>query len=84
MDDRGSWRRIKSIVADALERPAGERREFVRQAVDDDTGLLREVESLLAACERAGDSLEGPAAAAVVMAAAGVPLPPAASTPQVR
>ena len=43
------WRRVKTIVADALERPAGERPDFVRDAVAGDLELRREVDSLLAA-----------------------------------
>ena len=41
------WQRIKEIVADALEHPATERSEFVRQACAGDLALQARVESYL-------------------------------------
>ena len=43
------WRRVKALFQAAVERPAGERAEFVAAATGDDLALRREVESLLAA-----------------------------------
>jgi serine/threonine protein kinase/Tol biopolymer transport system component len=45
-DDR--WQRVADLYQAAQERPPEERLAFVRQASDDDSGLRREVESLLA------------------------------------
>ncbi|HVF73270.1 MAG TPA: serine/threonine-protein kinase [Chthoniobacterales bacterium] len=43
------WKRVKTILADALEMPSDERRtKFVRQSCNGDTTLEREVEALLA------------------------------------
>lgn len=46
-----NWQKIKDIFADALERPPGERDEFVRIAADGDAEIYDEVASLLAATE---------------------------------
>jgi hypothetical protein len=43
------WARIKSVLAGALERTAGERAAYLDTACGDDTTLRREVKSLLAA-----------------------------------
>jgi Tol biopolymer transport system component len=55
--DDHRWRRISSLCHDALERDAGERSEFVRQACAGDEALRREVESLLANHGEASDFL---------------------------
>src|SRR5918996_1564443 len=47
------WRRIEEICHDALERSAGERAAFVREACAGDAALHVEVESLLANQSRA-------------------------------
>lgn len=54
------WQRAKRVVADALEREAGERDAFVAAACGGDSALLSEVRSLLAAHDSAGDALESP------------------------
>lgn len=56
------WRRTKSVVADAIERPAHERKAFVQQASGGDPALLREVEELLAAAGVTASPLDEPPA----------------------
>ncbi|MGE5816160.1 MAG: serine/threonine-protein kinase, partial [Acidobacteriota bacterium] len=65
MSDSDRWRRVGDLFAQALERPAAERRAFVRQVCGQDTQFAAEVLSLLDAHDRAsaGDFLEQPAAA---------------------
>src|SRR5688572_21710540 len=55
------WSRVKDVLQMVLESPAGERARLARQACSDDERLLAEVESLLAAHERAGHFAERPA-----------------------
>src|SRR5512134_1041538 len=55
-----AWLRVKTIVQDALERPANERVAFIAQACGDDRELRAEVEALLVAHERAGPSFLEP------------------------
>ena len=53
------WQRLKSILADALDQPSpSARTAFIRQSCADDTGLFRDVESLLAQETPADDALE--------------------------
>ena len=49
MEKVQQWRRVKEIVASALELPAAERRAYLDTACSHDTALREEVESLLAA-----------------------------------
>ncbi|MDR7267941.1 serine/threonine protein kinase [Pelomonas saccharophila] len=56
------WQRTKSLVADAMERPAHERQAFVQQASAGDAALMREVEELLAAAGVATSPLDEPPA----------------------
>src|SRR4051812_48694885 len=71
------WARVKEITSAALECSASERPAWLDEACADDQALRREVESLLAAHERAGDFLETPGIAAPGAAEAvfGAPLP---------
>ncbi len=55
------WQRVKDILAEALERPMGERAAFLREACGGDTALRLEVESLLLADQDAGEFLTVPA-----------------------
>ncbi|MDT8341052.1 MAG: serine/threonine-protein kinase [Longimicrobiales bacterium] len=50
------WARVEALFSGALERPAGERDAFLREACAGDEALRREVESLLAA---AGEPWDG-------------------------
>jgi len=59
--DTDRWRRVKTIVADALDQPARTRSAFLDAACASDAPLRREVESLLASHERAADFIERPA-----------------------
>lgn len=50
------WKQIKALLATVLERPAGQRAEFLAQTCNGDDALRAEVESLMAHQE-AGDSI---------------------------
>ena len=67
------WARVKSIVLEALDRPAGERAAFVACATGHDPALRAEVESLLASDRIAGSFCETPAAAVLGAALSGSP-----------
>src|SRR5215467_11972524 len=62
------WQQIESLYHSALEHPATERREFVASVCNGDEELHREVESLLASHETAGDFIEEPVAVAAARA----------------
>jgi serine/threonine-protein kinase len=55
------WRIVDSLLDQALEQPANERREFLSRACAGDSDLERELTDLLRACEQAGEFLEIPA-----------------------
>ena len=55
------WERVKALVGEALERPPVERARFVEMLAQEDENVRREVESLLASHESAGDFIETPA-----------------------
>jgi serine/threonine-protein kinase len=65
-DVAGRWDRVKQVFQEARNQPSGERARFVRRVCGGDRELLREVESLLQAYERAGDFAERPAVNAFV------------------
>jgi serine/threonine protein kinase/tetratricopeptide (TPR) repeat protein len=54
------WQAIVKIFEDALEKPQGDRDEFVREACAGDADIEAEVARLLTADEAAGSFLEGP------------------------
>jgi serine/threonine protein kinase/tetratricopeptide (TPR) repeat protein len=54
------WQAIVKIFEDALEKPQGDRDEFVREACAEDPDIEAEVARLLTADEDAGSFLEGP------------------------
>jgi serine/threonine protein kinase len=56
--DSERWARIKSVFNAAAERPADERSAFIRSECGGDELLASEVESLLAAQDRAGSFIE--------------------------
>ena len=64
------WKQVDSLLQSALDRPPGERDEFIRGACGSDENLAREVRSLLAAHEQAGTFLESPAVHAAAQAVA--------------
>ncbi len=70
MIDPERWHQIEQICEAALEREAGERAAFLKEACGKDEGLRREVESMLAHEETAEGFIEVPAleAAAKVLA----------------
>ena len=55
-----SWDSLRALFEAALERPPGERAAFLRERIDD-SAIRAEVESLLAAHDRAGGFLKDPA-----------------------
>ena len=59
--DSERWKQVDSLLQAALERPAEERDEFLREASAGDEALEREVRSLLASQLEAGSFLESPA-----------------------
>lgn len=59
--DSERWKHIENLLQSVLQRPPGERAEFLRQACAGDEALEREVRSLVASQEQAGSSLESPA-----------------------
>ena len=60
-DGPNRWKQVDSLLQAALERPAAERSEFLREACAGDEGLEREVRSLLSSQAAAGSFLEEPA-----------------------
>ena len=61
---REEWQRVKEILHTALDVPAADRAGYLDKACNGDTGLRREVESLIASHEEAGTFIEEPVAAA--------------------
>ena len=57
--DSTRWERVRSIFADALNHPDGDRDRFVRAEACDDPSLIDDVESLLASHRAAEGFLEG-------------------------
>src|SRR5829696_3565953 len=56
--DAERWARVKPIFFAAVERPADERSAFIRSQCGGDETLSSEIESLLAAHDRAGSFIE--------------------------
>src|SRR5579871_5861254 len=71
------WQRIKELVGEAALQAPADRRAFLDAACAGDADLRREVESLLAAYDRAGDLFEPQPPAPSLLARAGI-LPDAA------
>jgi serine/threonine protein kinase len=67
----GHWKRVTDLFLAVLERPPAERDAFLEQACGGDDTLRREVTSLLAAHEQAGDFLEAPVAEAAILRSSG-------------
>jgi serine/threonine-protein kinase len=65
-----SWNRVKEVFQAALEQTPEARSAFVRQTCGTEDALRREVESLLAAFERAGTFVERPAVESLTASAA--------------
>jgi hypothetical protein len=55
------WKQVNALFHAVLEQPAGERGAFLARNAGDDPGLIREVESLLAAHALSAEFLETPA-----------------------
>jgi len=55
------WNKIKELVDEALELEPKERSAFLDQVCPGDSGLRREVESLVSSFEKAGDFMKSPA-----------------------
>lgn len=57
----GRWQQVNHIFHEALERDAATRETYIQQATAGDPELLREVQTLLASHDRAGEFLDRPA-----------------------
>ena len=68
--DSDRWKQVDSLLQSALDRPPEELDGYLRHACAADETLEREVRSLLAARERAGNFLESPAIEAAARALA--------------
>jgi serine/threonine-protein kinase len=64
------WKQIDALLEAVQERPSGERDSFLRDACAGDEVLEREIRSLLAAQQKAGNFLESPALEATALAVA--------------
>src|SRR5262245_32072237 len=60
MSSAPDWQRVRTVFHDAIQRPAAERRQYLDQQCGDEAPLRNEVESLLAAHERAEGFLDPP------------------------
>jgi len=67
------WQRVSELFGAALDRPAEDREAFLRASCGGDDELRREVESLVAAQERAGGFLSSPALVDVQPTTSSVP-----------
>ena len=69
------WRRVSELLDGGLELPVAMRRPYLDAACPDDAELRREVEALLASCDRGAGFLDAPAPhfAAGLLAASGEP-----------
>ena len=56
--NRNKWQQVKEILQSALERPPGEREQFLDDACAGDDSLRRRVETLLASSENIGSFME--------------------------
>jgi serine/threonine protein kinase len=56
--NQAQWERLKDVFNAALDRPARDRREWLRQHCRDDVSVLQEAEALLESHETAGTFLE--------------------------
>jgi eukaryotic-like serine/threonine-protein kinase len=65
--DAERWKQIDNLLHAALERPADEQEQYLRQACDSDGVLLEEVHSLLAAHRKAGSFLDSAVASPAAM-----------------
>jgi serine/threonine protein kinase/tetratricopeptide (TPR) repeat protein len=61
--DGARWSRVKAVFSALLEREPGQRAAYLAQECGDDTGLRREIESLLSAHENPDTLFSRPAAA---------------------
>jgi eukaryotic-like serine/threonine-protein kinase len=72
MSDAERWSIVKQLFTAAVARPVSERPRFLAASCDGDEDLRREVESLVASHDQAGDAFERPASNVAALAAAGV------------
>ena len=71
--DSDRWKQVDSLFQSVLDCPPEEVDAYLRRACGTDATLEREVRSLLAALEQAGNFLESPAIEAAAVALAGRP-----------
>jgi len=67
-DESLQWQRIKALLADALEKPAAERHDFIREAAGADPALRERLDALVAAAAREDTPLDVPPSALVLQA----------------
>ncbi len=60
MEPGNTWSRVERVFEDALQRPAAQRKEWVREQCANDPGVRDEVLGMLKAQERIGEFLEAP------------------------
>jgi serine/threonine protein kinase len=75
--DAERWKRVEDLLQAALQLPADQQEEFLRQACADDKELLVEVRSLLTSDRKAGSFLEPPMGNVAAQAAVIGATPPA-------
>jgi serine/threonine protein kinase/tetratricopeptide (TPR) repeat protein len=75
--DSDRWKQVDSLLQSVLDRPPGEVDAYLDSLSSHDPALVREVRSLLAACEQAGNFLESPAMETVARALASEEVPEA-------
>jgi serine/threonine protein kinase len=78
------WEVLARLFEGALERPKDQRAAFLDENTKHNPGLRREVESLLAAHESAGEFLSAPALGPPVDSSGGPPRPPPSASAQSR
>src|SRR5215468_9943717 len=77
LDTSSRWNRVEELFHAALQQPAKDRGGFLKKECGSDSGLRRDVESLLTASVRGDDLLDWPAMAHMGLATASASRPPA-------
>ncbi len=67
-DESSQWQRIKALLADALEKPAAQRHDFIREAAGADQALRERLDALVAAAAREDTPLDTPPSALALQA----------------
>jgi tetratricopeptide (TPR) repeat protein len=67
-DESLQWQRIKALLADALEKPAAQRHDFIREAAGEDRALRDRLDALVSAAAREDTPLDTPPSALALQA----------------